>query len=34
MKDGEIIGFVPGKTWINVVPSSPSMEQSVTISGE
>lgn len=32
MKDGEQIGFVPGKTWINVVPTSPNMEQSVTIS--
>lgn len=32
VKDGQAIGFVPGNTWINVVPTSPSMEQSVTIS--
>ena len=31
VKDGQPIGFVPGKTWINVIPSSPSMEESVTI---
>ncbi|WP_100012504.1 DUF3048 domain-containing protein [Lentibacillus sediminis] len=30
--DGEPAGFVPGKTWINVVPSSPGIGQSVTIS--
>lgn len=29
VKDGEIIGFVPGKTWINFVPTSPGIEQSV-----
>ncbi|RKQ34619.1 DUF3048 domain-containing protein [Oceanobacillus halophilus] len=32
VKDGQAIGFVPGQTWINVVPTSPGMEQSVTIS--
>ncbi|WP_339217040.1 DUF3048 domain-containing protein [Ornithinibacillus sp. FSL M8-0202] len=31
VKDGEVVGFVPGKTWINVVPTSPGMESSVTI---
>src|SRR5690625_2446465 len=31
VKDGEIIPFVPGKTWINLVPS---LEQSVEISSE
>ncbi len=34
VKDGQPIGFVPGKTWINVVPTNPSMEQAVTISNE
>lgn len=28
-KGGQIIGFVPGKTWINVVPTQPGIEQSV-----
>lgn len=32
VKDGEPIGFVPGKTWINVVPDNPGIQQSVTIS--
>ncbi|WP_369412888.1 DUF3048 domain-containing protein [Oceanobacillus alkalisoli] len=32
MKDGQPAGFMPGKTWINVVPNDPSMEQTVTIS--
>ncbi|WP_156856912.1 DUF3048 domain-containing protein [Oceanobacillus sp. AG] len=32
MKDGQPVGFVPGKTWINVVPNDPGMEQAVTIS--
>lgn len=32
VKDGEPIGFVPGKTWINVVPSNPGLEQSIIIS--
>ncbi|WP_010097435.1 DUF3048 domain-containing protein [Ornithinibacillus scapharcae] len=34
VKDGKVVGFVPGKTWINVVPTSPGMENSVMISGE
>ncbi|MGM8364024.1 DUF3048 domain-containing protein [Virgibacillus sp. W0181] len=34
VKDGEVAGFVPGKTWINVVPSNPGMSQSVTVSGD
>ncbi|RDW20222.1 DUF3048 domain-containing protein [Oceanobacillus arenosus] len=28
----QIIGFVPGKTWINVIPTNPGIQQSVTIS--
>lgn len=32
-KDGETIGFVPGKTWINVIPVDPGIGQSVTLSG-
>ncbi|WP_156291009.1 DUF3048 domain-containing protein [Oceanobacillus salinisoli] len=34
VKDGIEVGFVPGQTWINVVPSSPGIEQTVTISNE
>lgn len=34
VKDGKIVGFVPGKTWINVVPTTPGMESSVIITGE
>lgn len=30
VKDGKIIGFAPGKTWINFIPTHPSIEQSVT----
>ncbi|HLR08941.1 MAG TPA: DUF3048 domain-containing protein [Bacillota bacterium] len=32
MENGEPVGFVPGKTWVNVVPTEPGMKQSVTIS--
>lgn len=32
IKDGEPVGFVPGKTWINVVPTNPGLEQSVIFS--
>lgn len=32
VKDGKTVGFVPGKTWINVVPSSPGLDRSVSIS--
>ncbi|GAA0430131.1 DUF3048 domain-containing protein [Lentibacillus halophilus] len=34
VKDGDPVPFVPGQTWVNIVPSSPGMEQSVTISNE
>lgn len=34
VKDGKVVGFVPGKTWINVVPTSPGMKKSVMITGE
>ncbi|WP_077625238.1 DUF3048 domain-containing protein [Sediminibacillus massiliensis] len=30
-KDGSQVGFVPGKTWINVLPESKGLESSVTI---
>src|SRR5690606_9394106 len=30
-QDGKPLKFVPGKTWINVMPTSPGIEQSVTI---
>ncbi len=32
VKDGKPVEFVPGKTWVNVVPSSPGIGQSVNIS--
>ncbi|KGX88238.1 DUF3048 domain-containing protein [Pontibacillus litoralis] len=33
-KDGEQLRFVPGKTWVNVVPEQPGIQQSVTISAQ
>ncbi|RDW18969.1 DUF3048 domain-containing protein [Oceanobacillus chungangensis] len=30
--NNQLVGFVPGKTWINVVPTNPGIQQSVTIS--
>ncbi|GAB3043100.1 DUF3048 domain-containing protein [Virgibacillus ainsalahensis] len=32
VKDGEPAGFVPGKTWINIIPSNPGINRSVTVS--
>jgi hypothetical protein len=29
--NGEEVKFVPGKTWINIVPTNPGLEQTVTI---
>lgn len=29
-KNGEVVGFVPGKTWINIIPTSPGIEKAVT----
>ncbi|MFD1021028.1 DUF3048 domain-containing protein [Thalassobacillus hwangdonensis] len=29
-KDGEAVGFVPGQTWVNIVPESPGIKQSVS----
>lgn len=34
VKDEKSVGFVPGKTWVNVIPTDPGIEQSVTISNE
>ncbi|WP_217587889.1 DUF3048 domain-containing protein [Lentibacillus saliphilus] len=34
VKDGQPVGFVPGKTWINVVPTSPGIAQSVHITND
>src|SRR5699024_967864 len=31
-QDGQDIGFIPGKTWVNIVPSDPGIHQSVNIS--
>ncbi|MBT2217463.1 DUF3048 domain-containing protein [Virgibacillus dakarensis] len=32
VKDGQSVGFVPGKTWINVIPESPGLDTAVTVS--
>ena len=29
-KDGNVVGLVPGKTWINVMPTDPGIEQSIS----
>jgi hypothetical protein len=34
MKDGKEVGFIPGQTWINVIPTNPGLEQAVKISNE
>lgn len=34
VKDGEPVPFVPGQTWVNVVPTDPGLENSVNISGD
>jgi len=34
VKDGQEFGFIPGKTWINVVPTNPGLDASVTIGTE
>ncbi|MFC0302183.1 DUF3048 domain-containing protein [Virgibacillus soli] len=34
VKDGKPIGFVPGKTWINIVPDNPGLKEEVTLSNE
>ncbi|WP_068676896.1 DUF3048 domain-containing protein [Oceanobacillus sp. Castelsardo] len=34
VKGDEEIGFIPGQTWINVVPTKPGLEQAVKISNE
>ncbi|CDQ41716.1 MULTISPECIES: DUF3048 domain-containing protein [Virgibacillus] len=34
VKDGKTVAFAPGKTWINVIPATPGLEESVTISNE
>lgn len=31
--DGKVAGFVPGHTWINVIPKNPGLESSVTYEG-
>lgn len=28
--NGEVVGFVPGKTWINVIPTKPGLSEAVT----
>lgn len=34
VKDGRSVGFIPGKTWVNIVPTDPGIEQSVQFSNE
>lgn len=34
VKNGEPIGFVPGKTWVNIIPSSPGLDESIEVIGE
>ncbi|MFD1037104.1 DUF3048 domain-containing protein [Virgibacillus byunsanensis] len=34
VRDGQPVGFAPGKTWVNVMPSSPGIGQSVTVTNE
>lgn len=34
VQDGEPIGFIKGKTWINIVPSNPGIGQIVIVSNE
>ncbi|KGP89688.1 hypothetical protein N780_10200 [Pontibacillus chungwhensis BH030062] len=33
-KDGKKLGFVPGKTWVNIVPDQPGISQSVSITSQ
>ncbi|OEH93394.1 DUF3048 domain-containing protein [Bacillus solimangrovi] len=33
-KDNKLFGFVPGKTWINVIPQSPGLSAAVSIQSE
>ncbi|WP_164670138.1 DUF3048 domain-containing protein [Virgibacillus doumboii] len=34
VKNGQPVGLVPGKTWINVVPSNPGIAQSVNVTNQ
>ena len=34
VKDGQTVNFVPGKTWINVVPTDPGIENLVTVTND
>lgn len=33
VKDGEPVGFVPGQTWVNLIPADPGISGSVTVTG-
>lgn len=33
VKNGKIIGFVPGKTWVNLIPKDPGISGAVTVTG-
>jgi hypothetical protein len=32
--NGEVVGFVPGKTWINIIPSKPGLKSAVSFNAE
>jgi len=34
VEDGEPVGFLPGKTWVNVVPENPGLSQAVEVFNE
>jgi len=29
-RDGEVVGLVPGRTWINIIPTDPGLEQAIS----
>ncbi|HEX7066197.1 MAG TPA: DUF3048 domain-containing protein [Bacillales bacterium] len=33
VKNGEPVGFVPGQTWVNLIPADPGISASVTVKG-
>lgn len=33
VKNGEVVGFVPGQTWVNVIPTDPGLEGAAKIIG-
>lgn len=33
VKNGETVGFIPGQTWVNIVPADPGLDESVKVTG-